>query len=151
MQRANIKILVLPLILLLGCDLAEKHANGYQITPQIHTITEAAKSTDWLKILGAVTIAFGIAAFINGSSRATGVIAAGIALITISLLVTTYMCLLEQYHTVFMYTLLALGIVSFFTFFHTAADINRDGRIDTADLLALARKIFGWKNEPIKK
>lgn len=147
----KLRILLLPLILLLGCDLTEKYHSGYQVTPEIHSITETAKSTDWLKILGAVTIAFGIAAFINGSTRATGVIAAGIALITISLLVTTYMCLLERYHTVFLYTLLALGIVSFFIFFHTAADINRDGRIDTADLLALARKIFGWKNEPIKK
>jgi hypothetical protein len=134
------KILLLSLVILSGCAWPRiETRTGYQVPGQ-NIVVNAASKVDWLVIIGAVTIAFGVAAFLNGNTRGTSIIAAGIAIVAVSLIVTTYLSLFAQYHTLFVVALSILGVVSFFTFAHTAADYNCDGKTDWKDWLDMLLK-----------
>ena len=136
------RLLLFGFIFLTGCAWPRITTQSKPFYPGQGIIVNAASQTDWLVIIGAVTIAFGVAAFLNGNAKSTAIIAAGVTIVAISLLVTTYLSMLAQYHTEFIIALAVLSAIAFFTFAHTAADFNKDGKIDWQDLHFLFDKLF---------
>jgi hypothetical protein len=142
------RLLLLGILFLTGCAWPRISTYDYSKLPGSDIIVTAAHNTDWLVIIGAVTIAFGVATLLNGNTKAVGIIAAGITILAVSLLITTYLSLLAAYHTYFIMAIIALGVISFFVFAHTAADFNKDGKIDCQDIRYLLAKLF-FKTTPL--
>lgn len=123
-----------------GCATVPPAQPAFYDNPGLHMSHDTSVSMNWLAIAGAVTIAFGVAAFMQGQKAASSILAAGITLLAIGIIVTQALAILTEYRQVFLGLLILLGIVAFFVHGRAALDTNRDGKVDWQDLKALFSK-----------
>jgi len=96
---------------------------------------------NWLAIAGAVTIAFGVAAFMNGQKTATSILAGGVTLLAVGIIAAQALAFLCEYRTAALVSLIGLGILGFFIFTRTVLDINGNGISDWEDIKSILFKI----------
>jgi sulfite exporter TauE/SafE len=135
------RLFLLLVLTIAGCVVAEKskYTTSRELANKLTMNT--GKSLDWLTIIGAVTIAFGVAGYLSGNTKAINIIAAGATLTALGLLISSFLCVFTEYRTQVFIVLCVLGIVAFFTFARSIADFNHDGKIDWQDLKAMFLKI----------
>jgi hypothetical protein len=135
------KTLLILLLSVAGCVVAERPevVGPAEYTQRI--VENTTNKLDWLTVVGAGTVAFGVAGYFAGNTAATATIAAGITLTAIGLFITVFLPTICEYRKWFMLAFIVLGIIAFFTFARSVADVNRDGKIDWQDLKALLLKL----------
>jgi hypothetical protein len=142
------KVMLISCLLLASC--ASKIEPYYEGPPDSlpHIVHDAATKMDWLSIVGAVTIAFGVAGYMNGQKAATSILAAGVVLFAGSIMTTMALSMFAQLKNVAIIALICLGIGGFLLFAHTALDVNGDGKFDWQDIKAVFLKIRRVKFPP---
>ena len=145
------KVILISCLLLASC--ATKIPSYYEGPPESlpHIIHDAATKMDWLSIIGAVTIAFGVASYMNGQKAATSILAAGVVLFAGGILTTMALSIFAQLKTYALIALVVLGIGGFLLFAGTALDVNGDGKFNWQDIKAVFLKIRRVKYPPDNK
>jgi hypothetical protein len=135
------KAVLIACLCLFGCVTSPPAPPNFYNDLASHMEHDTAVSMNWLAIAGAVTIAFGVATFMNGQKAATSILAAGITLLAIGIITTQALCIFADLRKYALYALIALGIAGFFVFTHTSLDQNGDGKFDWQDIRAVFLKI----------
>lgn len=145
------KVMLVSCLLLASC--AIKVPSCYEGPPDSlpHIVHDAATKMDWLSIVGAVTIAFGVAGYMNGQKAATSILAAGVVLFAGGILTTMALAMFAQLKTIAFVVLCCLGIGGFLLFAGTSLDVNGDGKINWQDVKAVFLKIRRVKYPPDNK
>jgi hypothetical protein len=135
------KILLVVCLSIGGCASLSPPAPAYFDNPGLHIQHDTAVSMNWLSIAGAVTIAFGVAAFMNGQKAATSVLAAGVTLLATGIIITQALSFFSEFRAIAIGSLIVLGLVGFFVFAGTSLDWNKDGKTNWRDVLYIFTKI----------
>jgi hypothetical protein len=145
------KVMLIFCLLLASC--ATRVPSYYEGPPESlpHIVHDAAVKMDWLSVVGAVTIAFGVAGYMNGQKAATSILAAGVVLFAGGILTTMALSMFAQLKTYALIALIVLGIGGFLLFAGTSLDVNDDGKINWQDVKAVFLKIRRVKYPPDNK
>ena len=135
------KILLIVCLSIGGCATLSPPDPAYFDNPGLHIQHDTSVSMNWLAIAGAVTIAFGVAAFMNGQKAATSILAAGVTLLAIGIIITQALSFFAELRTSALGILVTLGIIGFFMFAGTSLDWNKDGKTNWRDVLYVFTKI----------
>jgi hypothetical protein len=135
------KLLVLILLTMAGCIAANRTPESYVLTAQQQITAHTAAQCDKLFVVGAVSVAIGIAAFLVGQTKATIITGFGVALSTIGLVVSMFLSAIETYKNYFVAAFVVLSIIGLFIFVHAVGDVNRDGKIDWQDIKFVFTKL----------
>jgi hypothetical protein len=98
---------------------------------------------NWLVTLGILLCAVGVMTGLNGSTKFMGWIGGGLTVIALASLTAALFALLADYSLYIIILLGTLIVIGFIAFFHTAADLNGDGKINWNDVKA----VFKWKGK----
>ena len=128
------KVFLIILLIIAGCATPVRLDPAFYDNPSLHISHDTAVSMNWLAIAGAVTIAFGVAAFMNGQKAATSILAAGVTLLATGIVITQALSFFASLRPYAIVSLIALGVLGFFVFARTALDANGDGKSDWQDL-----------------
>jgi len=135
------KFFLIAFLCLIGCATPIKQEPSFYDNPGLHIQHDTAVSMNWLAIAGAVTIAFGVAAFMNGQKTATSILAGGVTLLAVGIIAAQALAFLCEYRTAALVSLIGLGILGFFIFTRTVLDINGNGISDWEDIKSILFKI----------
>lgn len=135
------KVLLIVVLCLASCASQQKEKYTFDPSPANNMMHDAAAKMDWLSCIGAVTIAFGVAAFMNGQKAAVSILAAGITLFAGGIITTMALSIFAELKTFALVILIVLGIAGFFVFAGTALDTTGDGKFDWQDVKAVFFKI----------
>jgi len=134
------KFFLVAFLCLIGCATPIKQESPFNNNLDFHIQHDTATSMNWLSIAGAVTIAFGVAAFMNGQKAATSILAGGITLLAVGIITAQALAFLCEYRTAALVSLIGLGILGFFIFTRTVLDINGNGISDWEDIKTILFK-----------
>ena len=135
------KIGLIVVLIIGGCATPVRPDPAFFENPGLHIQHDTAVSMNWLAIAGAVTIAFGVSAFMNGQKAATSILAAGITLLSTGIIITQALSFFASLRPLAIGILIALGVFGFFVFARTVLDVNGDGKSDWQDLKTILFKI----------
>jgi hypothetical protein len=135
------KVFLIIVLIIAGCATPVRPDPAFYNNPGLHIQHDTAVSMNWLAIAGAVTIAFGVAAFMNGQKAATSILAGGVTLLATGIIVTQCISFLSEFRNIAIGSLVLLGILGFFVFAGTALDITGDGKFGWPDIKAVFFKI----------
>lgn len=135
------KVFLIACLCLFGCVTNPPAQPSFYNDLASHIEHDTSVSMNWLAIAGGVTIAFGVAAFMNGQKAAISILAGGIALLAVGIITTQALAIMADLRKYALYALIALGIAGFFVFTHTSLDQNGDGKFDWQDIRAVFLKI----------
>jgi len=135
------KILLIVCLCLFGCATSPAIPPSFYNDLTSHIEHDTSVSMNWLAIIGGVTIAFGVAAFMSSQKSATSIIAAGITLLAVGIITTQAIALMADLRKYALYLLIALGIAGFFAFTHINLDRNGDGNYNWQDVKFMFTKL----------